>query len=486
MRNWSIGKKLFTATAVLALLVVGLGAVAIVSLGKVQGHMAFAAGEMSEKIQLADQLGASTQRLFLAEKSVILNAYIGDDDLVKQWKEIEIGTAADMAKLIEKSRALFKSGENQRRLTRIQSDLDGWVASFRGVHELVDQGKVEDAQRLSVQENKPRYEEITKEAADMQAKVMQEMGEARDDGAATYASAWWTILAVNAVAISVTLVLFWLTRGIVKKLRASLLDLRAGGAQVAAASGQIASGSQTLSHGASEQAASIQEISSSVEEMTAMTRRSGENASQAAAMMGEAASQVERSNSALSEMQASMKLIKESSEKVARINKTIDEIAFQTNILALNAAVEAARAGEAGKGFAVVAEEVRNLAQRAAVAAKETAGLIEESIGNSNAGSNKLEQVALAIRGITDSANKVEQMVAEVNEASRQQVQGIQNVTNAIAQVKAVTQTTAASAEESAAAAEQLSAQAMTVRDLVNGLMRMADGSSAAETHLTA
>ncbi len=486
MRNWSIGKKLFTATAVLALLVVALGAVAIVSLAKVQGHMAFAAGEMSDKIQLAGQLGASTQTLFLAEKTAILNAYTGNDELVKHWKEIEVSTAADMAKLIEKSRALFKSSENQQRLTQIQSDLDGWVVTYRQVHQLLDQGKVEDAQLLSVKENKPRYEEITKASADMQAQVMREMGEARDDGAATHASARWTILAVSAIAIAVSLLLFGVTRGIIKTLRGSLHELRAGGAQVATASGQIASGSQTLSHGASEQAASIQEISSSVEEMTAMTRRSGENAAQAAAMMGEAASQVERSNSALSEMQASMKLIKESSEKVARINKTIDEIAFQTNILALNAAVEAARAGEAGKGFAVVAEEVRSLAQRAAVAAKETAGLIEESIGNSNAGSNKLEQVALAIRGITDSANKVEQMIAEVNEASRQQVQGIQNVTNAITQVKSVTQTTAASAEESAAAAEELSAQAMTVRDLVNGLMRMAGGSSAAETHLTA
>ena len=485
MRIWSIGKKLFTATAVLALLVIALGTVAIVSLGKVQGHMAFAAGEMSEKIQLADRLGASTQTLFLAEKTAILNAYTGNDELLKHWEETEVSTAAGMAELIEKSRALFKSAENQQRLTQVQSDLDGWVVSYHKVHELIDQGKVEDAQLLSVKENKPRYEEITKEAADMQARVMKEMGEARDDGAATYASAWWTILSVSAIAIAVSALLFWVTRGIIKTLRGSLHELRNGGAQVASASGQIASGSQTLSQGASDQAAAIQEISSSVEEMSAMTRRSGENASTAAAMMGEAASQVERSNAALAEMQSSMRLIKESSEKVARINKTIDEIAFQTNILALNAAVEAARAGEAGKGFAVVAEEVRNLAQRAAVAAKETAGLIEESIGNSNEGSRKLEQVALAIRGITDSANKVEQMIAEVNEASRQQVQGIQNVTTAITQVKAVTQTTAASAEESAAAAEELSAQAMTVRDLVNGLMRMADGSSA-ETQLTA
>jgi methyl-accepting chemotaxis protein/methyl-accepting chemotaxis protein-1 (serine sensor receptor) len=167
-----------------------------------------------------------------------------------------------------------------------------------------------------------------------------------------------------------------------------------------------------------------------------------------------------------------------SSEKVARINKTIDEIAFQTNILALNAAVEAARAGVAGMGFAVVADEVRNLAQRSAVAAKDTAALIEEAIANSHQGATKLEQVATAIRGITDSATKVKGLVDEVNEASRQQTTGIAEATKAILQASHVTQSAAASAEESAAAAEQLSAQSQTVSDLVHKLRAMVDGDS--------
>jgi methyl-accepting chemotaxis protein len=175
-------------------------------------------------------------------------------------------------------------------------------------------------------------------------------------------------------------------------------------------------------------------------------------------------------------MVASMSSIKSSSERVAKINKTIDEIAFQTNILALNAAVEAARAGEAGKGFAVVADEVRNLAQRAATAAKDTAALIEESIVNSNQGAQKLELVSSAILGITEGAQRVRQLVTEVNEAGKQQVQGIQQVSTAIQQVSTVTQTNASSAEESAAAAEELNAQSLTVRELVNKLRQMVDG----------
>ena len=155
-----------------------------------------------------------------------------------------------------------------------------------------------------------------------------------------------------------------------------------------------------------------------------------------------------------------MVAIKESSDKVSKIIKTIDEIAFQTNILALNAAVEAARAGEAGMGFAVVADEVRSLAQRSAQAARDTATLIEESIHAANQGHQRVTQVSGAIEAITTSAGRVKQLVDAVSVASREQAQGIDQVTQAITQMEKVTQNTAATAEESAAASEELSAQA--------------------------
>jgi methyl-accepting chemotaxis protein len=181
-------------------------------------------------------------------------------------------------------------------------------------------------------------------------------------------------------------------------------------------------------------------------------------------------------------MVTAMAGIRESSGKISKIIKTIDEIAFQTNILALNAAVEAARAGEAGMGFAVVADEVRNLAQRSAQAAKDTAGLIEDAITRSEEGSAKVEHMATVIGAITDKATKVKGLVDEISVASRQQTQGIDQVTQAISQMEKVTQTTAATAEESAAASEELNSQAEMSMVTVQELESMVGGTGTVAT----
>jgi methyl-accepting chemotaxis protein/methyl-accepting chemotaxis protein-1 (serine sensor receptor) len=282
------------------------------------------------------------------------------------------------------------------------------------------------------------------------------------------------------LSLVVGVVIVWVVRQINAALRQTVTELSEGAEQVSSAASQVSSSSQSLAQGSSEQAASLEETSASSEEINSMARKNAENSSVAAGSMVEAAQRVEEANRNLVHMVTSMNEINASSDKISKIIKVIDEIAFQTNILALNAAVEAARAGEAGMGFAVVADEVRNLAQRCAQAAKDTAGLIEESIAKSNDGKTKLDQVATAVRSITEVANKVKTLVDEVKLGSEEQARGIEQVAKAITQMEKVTQTTAANAEESASASEELSAQSDTLRAIVARLNGMVGGGSEA------
>jgi methyl-accepting chemotaxis protein len=260
------------------------------------------------------------------------------------------------------------------------------------------------------------------------------------------------------------------------------LIMSAASEQTAASASQISASSQTLAEGASEQAASLEETSASLEEMASMTRRNAENAQSAKDLAAQARAAADAGAADMREMNEAIGGIKSSSDNIAKIIKTIDEIAFQTNILALNAAVEAARAGEAGMGFAVVAEEVRNLAQRSAEAARETTAKIEDSIARSEAGVEISAKVAARLAEIVAKARQVDELVAEIATASREQSQGIEQVNTAVTQMDKVTQGNAAAAEESASASEELNAQAQTLKDAVSDLLALVGGGAGAMT----
>ncbi len=270
-----------------------------------------------------------------------------------------------------------------------------------------------------------------------------------------------------------------ITRSITLPINNIIRNLSDGADQVSSASGQVSSAGQSLAEGAAEQASSLEETSSSLEEMASMTRRNADNADQAKKLSEESTSAARQGNDAMQLMNKAIEDIKKSSGETSKIIKTIDEIAFQTNLLALNAAVEAARAGEAGKGFAVVAEEVRNLAMRSAEAAKNTAAMIEESVKNSENGVKIAERVGNVLRDIGTSTEMVNNLVAEIAAASREQAQGIDQVNIAVGQMDKVTQQNASNAEESASAAEEMSSQAEALNDMVLELVAIVGGSSA-------
>ncbi len=207
-----------------------------------------------------------------------------------------------------------------------------------------------------------------------------------------------------------------------------------------------------------------------------MTKQNADNAEQANTLMSESRQIITHTNQSMERLTVSMKDISRASEETQKIVKTIDEIAFQTNLLALNAAVEAARAGEAGAGFAVVADEVRNLSKRAAEAAKNTSILIETTVKTVHEGAGLVDNTNSEFRRVLISATKVEQLVAEIAAASREQAMGIEQINLSVTEMDKVIQQNAANAEESASASEQMKGRAAEMKDFVEELAVLVRG----------
>ncbi len=285
-------------------------------------------------------------------------------------------------------------------------------------------------------------------------------------------------LAIVTIGISITLAVL-IMRNLTRRVNTIVNALAEGSDQIASASRQVSDSSQQMAAGANEQASSLEETSASLEQMASMIQQNSDNARQASSMANTTRDAAQDGRQAMVRMTGAIEKIKGSSDQTAKIIKTIDEIAFQTNLLALNAAVEAARAGDAGKGFAVVAEEVRNLAQRSAEAARSTSSLIEESQKNAESGVVVSGEVGTKLESIAGSIEKVNQLIEEVAAASKEQAQGISQINTAMAQMDKVTQSNAAVSEQSAAASEELNAQATELHSMVNELVSLVNGAGA-------
>lgn len=475
MKSMTISAKLsagFTAMLVVTLLGGGFAVRNIALLGEYVNTLNH---QYVETLSAAAAINQLTSDLTSAMRGVALEGHLREMDIASQRHE---QYDADLDSLRREATDFARTAKQEqlRQLSQEQilNKLDALSQGGSSLYALVAKGDMVGADKA--------YGQLSTEALAL-SQSAHELTTLEAAAANSYAD-----MAVGAVAparyISIIMMcvsfvlgcaLIYLARSISKTLSNSIAELGDGADQVAGAASMVSSSSQSLAQGASEQAASLQETAASSEEINSMAKKNTDNSRSTAELLAQSQEKVTLANRHLSDMVVSMNEITESSGKISKIIKVIDEIAFQTNILALNAAVEAARAGEAGMGFAVVADEVRSLAQRSAQAAKDTATLIEDSIAKSSEGKGKVDQVASAIRAVTEDSARVKIMVDEVSFGSEEQSRGIDKIGSSITQMKQVTQTTAASAEQAAAAAQQLSAQSETMKEVVSRLQNMVD-----------
>ncbi len=283
------------------------------------------------------------------------------------------------------------------------------------------------------------------------------------------------VVAAAALIIGIILAVA-ITRSVTRPINHAIAVLSQGAEHITYASGQISDASRSLADGANTQAASLEETSSALEEMASMTRQNAENAQKTNASTQQTAKLVEKGGHAMTDMAKAMGEISDRSEKVSRIIKTIEDIAFQTNLLALNAAVEAARAGEAGKGFAVVADEVRNLSQRSAQAARDTADLINGTVESVRNGSDIAGVLTKDFVDIQSGTKEIGKLISEIASATNEQAQGVDQVNTSVAQMDKVTQQNASNAEETATSSGELITQAESLNTVVDDLVRLVTG----------
>jgi methyl-accepting chemotaxis protein len=387
MRSWSIGRKLAVGFGLVLLI---SSAVSILS-GRLMWHASQATSEIAKlRLPQMEVATAFERGILNARIHFIYFATIQKPGAAEAgWKHFN-----DVRALMPRLREIA-SDSARSRIDQLGADLDAYEALLRRAIREVEEHR----------QSTPEFAALLSEWGRIGGRLVDAAAELNRDAAASAGASSRlysiklnkgtirTLIACVVACLIGTLIAFILTRAISRTLKGAAKGLNEAAELIASASQEVAVAAQSLAENASEQAASLEETSASCEEINSMAQNSAENARSMASAMAQSQ---ERSGSGLESMERmtdSMRTMTSSNEKVSRIIKVIDEIAFQTNILALNAAVEAARAGEAGMGFGVVADEVRNLAQRSAQAAKETAELIEGSVGITRTAFSHVEDI---------------------------------------------------------------------------------------------
>ena len=474
MKNWTIGKRIIFGFACLLTIAAAFGLYAYRNLVVIDGLTGEIAGDCLPGVYRIGRL----ETLNLTNYSLAQRLMLVTDPAGRTAIETTMKANSEEMSALYKSYEENITAAEDRRLYQMVLDARTPYAEerkkFQASLRKVTQAEAMVLFRERLEPLYQNYYRAIRALVDFNKANGERAG--RDISDAVSGSLKGIVIGLSAALLVGILVSVLVIRSTNRRLREVARVIASGAEEITSASTQVSTSGQSLAAGASEQAASLEETSASLEELASMTKRNADHSLDAKKMAAETRQAADTGSVDMQQMSVAMADLQKTSANVAKIVKTIDEIAFQTNILALNAAVEAARAGEAGAGFAVVAEEVRSLAQRSASAAKESAATIQEAVHMSERGVALSGKVVSGFSEILSKARSVDELVGEIATASREQSEGIQQINIAVGQMDQVTQTNAASAEESAAAAEEMNAQAVTLQGCVSDLLQLVNG----------
>jgi methyl-accepting chemotaxis protein/methyl-accepting chemotaxis protein-1 (serine sensor receptor) len=469
----SLTKKLLGAFGLMLTLVLILSAGSLLVTRSLNRDLDRAAKVTARQQYLAGDVATSTSLLTSQERGYVMAAMLADKEHAAACESAFRERAQRLQRALEDLRGLADSAETSGLVQTLTQQASVVNQAHAELSQAMANQQMDAAMTIFSDKVVPRLEEIGRRASELVEQENRELATAAEESARTASRGLFITLGLAILGLVVGGLLFAIVRKANYSLRGLARRVAESAERVAEGASRISETSNKLAEGASQQAASLEETSASTEEISSITRKNADHALQVATLVQESDKGAVQVNQSLDGMVEKMKEIDASSNKIARIIKVIDEIAFQTNILALNAAVEAARAGEAGLGFAVVADEVRNLAQRCAQAAKDTAGLIEESIATSHQGNSQLDQVSGAVRSMTENSARVKALVDEVSLGSQEQARGMEHISRAVLQMEQVTQNSAASAKDGASSGSELSSHAATLQELVHEMREM-------------
>lgn len=522
MKQWSLNNKIYFIIFIMSL---GLSAVSIIGIyemGSINSKLDNITQNRLPNLMKTQELMEHFYIQIINERNFVLNEN-------KEGREFSRNLIDkrhnEMLKLIE-ARGQTASAEGLKELMEFKGVYDGWKKFNEKIQHLVDAGNSKEA-ALEISENGRKIRTAGEEILNRTNKRnIQKVNDEATAAGAAYTAAKYIVIITSflALALGLTLAIFTL-KSVSNVIDQVITNLSENSEHVTSAASQIAASSQELSQAVTEQASSLEETASSIEEMSSMVQKNADNSKQATDIAGSSMDSAEKGQrvvinmmNAISDINTSNKdimiQIDHSNHQISEIvnvireieskTKVINDIVFQTKLLSFNASVEAARAGEQGKGFSVVAEEIGNLAQMSGNAANQISILLDSSIKKVEdivkdtktkvellikegtikveMGTRIAQECSDVLVEIVGNTNKVTKMTSEISTACQEQSLGVQEITRAMNQLDQVTQTNATTSEEAASAAEQLSAQATSLQNVVDLLFVTIKGSSAEKT----